>query len=58
MSHQIGQKVRIRSRRASVEQYNGAIGEIVEIPTPGLVRICLGRLTIAFTENEVEEIYE
>lgn len=52
----VGQAVKIKSKRVEAQEYFGAIGQVVELPTPGIVRVVIGRVNVAFADFELEEI--
>lgn len=47
--------VRIKTIRGNVEQYNGFVGQISSVSS-GLAYVCIGRQTIRFYLDELEEI--
>lgn len=52
----VGTPVRIRVIRANAEQYNGCVGQISSITRSGLVYVCIGKRSILFYLDELEEI--
>lgn len=52
----VGTPVRIKTIRANVEQYSGCLGKIARATPSGLAYVCIGKRSILFYLDELEEI--